>query len=147
MQLKITRNQYKTLILRRRRFRIDIRASYTGRQHELINKYGLWNQELYASEERMKHRLAERATGTETVLQFFHKLWRLMKFKFALHIKVKHLIQGRRIYCADIMELIDAENEVRGCADNLISYLTLAETFDGREIIHEIEEREIPRNE
>jgi hypothetical protein len=133
MEVKISRSQYKTLILRRRRFRIAVRGVYTPEQIAMIDKYHLWNQMLYASEKNMQAALAFEASKS-----FWAKLWSLIKLESSLKIRVKDLIRGKRINCKDLHLLQKAESEVLECAKNVLTYIAVAETFDGRELFFEV---------
>lgn len=146
MEVKIRRSQYKTLVLRRRKYKMEFRATYSEEQVRLIDKYGLWKENLYASKQHMEYALSNKASlqhiegwlrGKNTV-NWWTFIKNLVKLKFAPKIQARHLVKGKRLYCRDIPDLLTAETEVQSCARNLLAYMAMCETFDGREKIYEI---------
>ena len=147
MELKISRHQYKSLVLRRRRYRMEFRATYTDEQIGLINKYGLWRENLYASKQHMEYALSNKASlqaidgwlrGKDVQVSWWTFLKNLVKLRFAPKIQARHLFKGKRLYCDDIPDLLEAETQVQSCARNLLGYIAMCETFDGREKVYEI---------
>ena len=135
MEVKISRHQYKSLVLRRRRYRIDIRGTYTKEQLDLIQKYKLKNQHLYTSDKFKQAGLAFEASKS-----MWSKLWSFIKLEWSLKIRVKHMVNGRRIRCKDIGLLLEAERQVLDAAKTLLGYIAACETFDGREMVHQVED-------
>jgi hypothetical protein len=126
---------------------MEFRATYTADQIRLIDKYNLWRENLYASKEHMEYMLSNKASmqaigtwlqGKETEVSWWKFFKNLLLLRFAPKIEARHLINGKRLTCPDIMDLLEAETQVQSCARNLLGYIAMCETFDGREIIYEI---------
>ena len=64
----------------------------------------------------------------------------LVLAKMGLSITVASLQKGHQIMCADLAELLDCENAIVEACKNVRGYLEAAETFDGREIVVDLDE-------
>lgn len=157
IQLLIRRSQYRTFPLRRVKFRVDVRAYLTPESWALVRKYGLRNHIVYGSQSF--YDLDERAVGhidfadalnaagkTFNPLRFlaiFNALWLSAASRFALKVRVKHLLRGKKIKSKDLFEIVGVEDTSIKACKSLHNMLIRAETYDGRELIYNMSEVEI----
>lgn len=113
MQLKLKRSQQmKGLISKSAHFEIGFRVQFTPEEKALIEKYKLGDQVL-----------AEiNLTGEE------NQGW---------HLTCNAAERGSTVSCKSVGALQKAESSIRGGCEQLKTYLAVAETFDGREVVHE----------
>lgn len=144
MQLKLKRSQRKGMtgkII----YHLDVRADIPEEDLDLIRKYKLGKHQVYTSES-----LKALSTGADTALAAGQALGvggvgSTLKgvglgiaSRFAMKITVDDLTQGKSIECKDLLEMLDAEQGVINACENLKTYLQAAESFDGREVVHDI---------
>lgn len=142
MQLKVKRSQRtsglmgKTVV-----FCADIRAEYTDEERANINKYGLGGEVIYNSRAAADHldRMQRQVNGSAGGL--LKGLGSLVLAKMNLNITIASLQQGHHIECKDLSELLECEEAVMAACKNLKGFLEAAATFDGREIIVDLDEQ------
>jgi hypothetical protein len=99
-------------------------------EQALIQKYGLGGLTVYNSAERRQH--AENARAATSRLGM---LAAVAKGHLALQCTVNSLIKGQVVECKTLEEMMAAEEAITDAAHNIKSYLDLASTFDGREVV------------
>lgn len=92
-------------------FNLAVRAEYTPQEQADIRKYQLGGSQVFAAD--IKDKGKERS----------------------VYITVDSLAAGHSIECWNIGELQQIENEVIAACRQLQVYLDVAESFDGREIL------------
>ena len=60
-----------------------------------------------------------------------------------LSVSVASLQKGHEIQCADLAELLECEEAIVGACKNVKNFLHAAETFDGREIVVDLDEEPV----
>ena len=142
MQLKVKRSQRtsglmgKTVV-----FCADIRAEYTDEERANINKYALGGEVIYNSRAAAEHleRMQRQVDGSAKGL--LKGLGSLVLAKMNLNITIASLQQGQHIECKDLSELLECEEAVMNACKNLKGFLEAAATFDGREIVVDLDEQ------
>ncbi len=142
MQLKVKRSQRaagftgNTVM-----FCADIRAEYTPEERANINRYGLGGEVIYNSRAAAEHlnRMERQVDGTAKGL--LKGLGSLMIAKMNLNITIASLQQGHHIECKDLAELLECEEAILSACKNLRGFLEAAATFDGREIVVDVDEQ------
>jgi len=142
MQLKVKRAQKTTgLIGKTVVFCADIRAEYTAEERANINKYALGGEVIYNSRAAAEHleRMERQVDGSARGL--LKGLGSLVLAKMNLNITIASLQQGHHIECKDLSELLECEEAIMNACKNLKGFLEAAATFDGREIIVDLDEQ------
>lgn len=136
MQIKIKRSQTTSgLISKTLKFCSDIRAEYTSEERANINKYGLGGDVIYNSRAATAHREMATAVGPS-----LRALAHMALAEMNLTITIASLQQGHHIECKDLPELLECEEEILNACKGLKTFLQAAETFDGREIVVDLNE-------
>ena len=124
MKLLLHRSHRPGLLGGRIIYRLDVRADLTEDERADIATYGLGGTQLY---QRLE--VAERGRG------LLGMMFRL-RFKAAnLTLSVRDLIEGKRVECADIVEMLALEDQVRQAARTFSLVLNTAARFDGDEVL------------
>jgi hypothetical protein len=142
MQLKVKRSQRsagftgKTIL-----FCADIRAEYTDEERANINKYALGGEVIYNSRAAAEHldRMQRQVDGSGKGL--LKGLGSLVLAKMNLNVTIASLQQGQHIECKDLGELLECEEAIMSACKNLKGFLEAAATFDGREIVVDLDEQ------
>lgn len=134
MQLKIRRSQRPAVIGGRPVFILNVIADLTAEEGALLDRYKLWNEVVYVSGEAAGN-MARAVGGNVGAIggMLADKLSKKL-------LTIKSLTSGEQIECKDIGELIEMEEQIRGACANLKRYLAIAESFDGREEVLELDE-------
>ncbi|MBV9570748.1 MAG: hypothetical protein JO056_05865 [Alphaproteobacteria bacterium] len=143
MQLKIQRSQRASgLVSKSVMFCVDARIHLTAEERDNIQKYRLGSQVLYSSEAAKRH--AEAASGEhyESGKSWMRGIYHAAAARMALSITVDSLQRGQRIECKDLNEVLDAEEALKEACQSLRTYLLLAQTFDGGELVWDYTEME-----
>ncbi|MCF6200306.1 MAG: hypothetical protein L3J67_13130 [Hyphomicrobiaceae bacterium] len=155
--LLIRRSQYRTFPLYRVMFRLDVRAYISPESWGLIRKYRLKNLVIYGSQsfDDLNHRAIANLDFTDTlnksgmpfnplrIFSIFNALRLSTAARFALNIRVKHLVRGKKVKSKNLFEVAEAERVAIKACKSLHNMLILAETYDGREVIYKMSEVEI----
>jgi hypothetical protein len=157
MQLKIRRSQRLGGVLGNTAiFCVEARAEFTHEEQFNIRKYKLGGKIVYNSKTFEKHTVAVAAGPGRTDFDIttgaglgraaggiakhaFHALAAHM----SLVITIDSLQQGQRIECKDLDEVLAAEEALHNSCQAIRTYLDLAATFDGREVVVDYSE-EVP---
>lgn len=123
-------------------FMPDMRAEYTEKERETINKYNLGGEVICNSADAQKHleEASNRLSDGKLVGGFVSIAMARMK----LNITILSLKEGVHIECKDLAELLEAEKTSREACQNLVSYLHVAQSFDGRVDVVEIQTLPVP---
>lgn len=141
MQLKVKRSQRTSGLMGKTvLFCADIRAEYTPEERTNINKYSLGGEVIYNSRAAAEHldRMGRQVDGSAKGL--LKGLGSLVLAKMNLNITIASLQQGHHIECKDLSELLECEDAICGACKNLKDFLAAAATFDGREIVVDLDE-------
>ena len=141
MQLKVKRSQRTSGLMGRNvLFCADIRAEYTEEERANINKYSLGGDVIYNSRAATEHleRMGRQVNGT--AMGLLKGLGSLALSKMNLNVTIASLQQGHHIECKDLGELLECEDAILTACKGIKVFLAAAETFDGREIIVDVDE-------
>jgi len=137
MQIKIKRSQTTSgMISKTLKFCAEIRAEYTPEERANINKYGLGGDVIYDSKKATQHREMAVAVGPS-----LRALAHMALAQMNLTITIASLQQGHHIECKDLGELLECEEAIMNACKNLKGFLEAAATFDGREIVVDLDEQ------
>jgi len=137
MQLLIKRGQQQTgLISSKISFTMTIRAQYTDEERALINKHSLGGSIIYDSTATQGY--LDRAGSSQSALR---TAGFLALAKMGLSVSIASLQKGHQIQCPDLAELLECENAIVEACKNVKNFLAAAETFDGREIVVDLDEK------
>lgn len=126
MKLLLRRDQKPAMVLGSPTFTLDVRAEITPEEKAAIDKYKLGNALLYMRNPNVPDVDRQTLSGLASIVK-----WRLTN----LTVTVKDLIQGKRIECKDIMEMLGAEDQIREAAQNFKAVLQAAAGFGGEEVV------------
>ena len=160
MQLKITRSQRESGILSKTAvFIIDARVQLTHQEQQCVQRYKLGGLVIYDS--AAKNRMMERSDNARATpgrpIDYQGEVGSMLgsaassmasgvfsatkSLAFAalasmkLSITINSLVQGQRVECKSLDELLGAEEAIMTACQNLKSYIDTASTFDGREVL------------
>jgi hypothetical protein len=141
MQLKLRRSQRSAGILSKSvMFMLDARLDLTAEEAANVKTYKLGDLVVYNSAASRKHlEAAAEAAVRETTGSFLSYVARSTMARLSLTITVDGLVKGQHVECKDLDELIAAENAIRQAAEATHTYLEIAQTFDGREVIYDLD--------
>ena len=101
-----------------------------------MRKYKLGDYVVYNSENSKKHMAAvSDALSTRSLGGLVKGYAHLAMLKLSLNITLKKLVDGTHIECKDMDELVGAQAAIESAAERAKSFLDIAETFDGREVV------------
>ena len=118
-------------------FILGIRAQYTDEERANINKYNLGGEVIYDSKAAQGH--YENAAAAPTLLR---SLGYAALAKMNLSVSVASLQRGHSIECKDFVELLECEEALVNACKNLRTLIAAATTFDGREIVVDLDEEQ-----
>jgi len=105
-------------------FSLEVRADLTADERASIAKYKLGDTMLYQS-----HEMTDRGSGLLGVAS------RLAFKALTISVSVKDLVNGKKIECKDIVEMLAAEDQIKEAAQTFVQVLHAAATFGGEEVI------------
>jgi len=123
MNLILRRDQRKSL-LGKMVFQLDVYAEIAPDEMEHIKRYRLADTVLYT-----KNELADRGSG------LFGLASRLAFKAMNISVSVGELVQGKRIECKDILEMLAVEEQIKEAAVTFKQVLNAAAHFGGEEAI------------
>ena len=106
-------------------FILDIRAELSEEEMACIKKYKLGSAMLYE-----RDKLADPCSGLLGLLSRFIFRARNMS------LTVDELTSGKTIECKDIVEMLDAEEQLRQACKTFKAILTAAASFGGEEVLN-----------
>jgi hypothetical protein len=123
MNLILRRDQRKSL-LGKMVFQLDVYAEIAAEEMEHIKRYRLADTILYT-----KNELTDRGSGLLGLASRF-------AFKaMNISVSVGELVQGKRIECKDILEMLAVEEQIKEAAVVFRQILRAAAHFGGQESI------------
>ena len=139
MQLVLRRSQKTAgLMTKSVLFCMDARVDLSPEERSSVDKYKLGSQVLYnstAAEAALAKAAAHHAGGS-----FVKSAVNIAMSRLSLSVTVDSLTKGHHIECKDLDELLGAEAAIKSACDNIRTYIDLASTFDGREIVLDLNE-------
>lgn len=120
----LLRRSHRPGLLHKIIYSLDVRAHLSAAERALIAQYGLAGALLY---QRME--LADPGKG------LLGLVFRLGFRTANLSVRVYDLIDGKRIECADIVEMLSMEDQIRKAAHTFSRILAAAAQFDADEIV------------
>lgn len=140
MQLKLKRSQRLGGVLGGTYFfMLDARADLTETEKAAVTKYKLASMTLYSSE-AAKGQVAKFESSMDSG-SYLKAFARAAMSRLSLNITIGSLMNGHHIECKDLGELLGAEEAVMDGCKAFLGYLKLAETFDGREVVIDINDQ------
>jgi len=116
-------------------FILGIRAEYTPEERANINQYNLGGEIIYDSKATQQY--LERATSAPTL----KAIGLVALAKMNLTVTIASLQKGHTIECKDLAELLECEDAICTACKNVKTFLQAAATFDGREIVVDLDEQ------
>lgn len=108
-------------------FVLDVRARLSPEEQGFVTKYKFGSEILYA-----KEGLADKMANSGLIGQLFSHF----TAKARGHVyTINDLVKGRAIVCKDILEMLEAEEQVRRAADTFCNILLACHGFGGEEVI------------
>jgi hypothetical protein len=141
MQLKIKRSQRRGGMLGKLVFVLDVVADYTAEEKDNINKYNLGTEVIYNSQAAKQHLDRMQKHIDQGGIGLLKGVGSLVLASMNLNISIASLGLGHHIECKDLAELLDAEKTIIEACTNVKTYLQAAATFDGREILVDLDEQ------
>ena len=137
MLLKLNRSQRTSGIMSKTvMFMLDARLELNAEEAASVRKYALGGQVIYNSAAARKHlEAADPDRYEDTALGTARFFTRLAMAKLSLNITIDGLTKGQHIECKDLDELLGAEEALKQACRSALSYLDIAKTFDGGEIV------------
>lgn len=136
MQLKLKRSQREGGVVSKSVvFCLDARAEFSAAERRNIDRYKLGKTVIYNSEATKSHLANYDKKGAGVA-----GLASLALASVSLNITIESLQRGQHIECKTMEELLDAEERLLEACKNLKSYLDIATTFDGREVLFTFED-------
>lgn len=136
MQLKLKRSQREGGVVSKSVvFCLDARAEFSTVERRNIDRYKLGKTVIYNSEASKRHlaNFDKKGAGVGGLTS-------LALASMSLNITIESLQRGQHIECKTMEELLDAEERLLEACKNLKSYLDIAATFDGREVLFTFED-------
>lgn len=108
-------------------FVLDVRTRLTPEEQGFVTKYKFGKEVLYS-----KAGLAEKVAAKN----LFQQILSLIFAKARGHVyTINDLVRGRTIVCNDILEMLDAEEQIQNAADGFSKILLACHHFGGEEAI------------
>ena len=123
MKLLLTRDQRSALIGSRPVFTLVVRADLDPTDRSAIDKYKLADTELYAS-----HEISGGSGLLGLASRFAYKA-------MSITVTVKDLVNGKKIECKDIVEMLAGEEQIKEAARTVAQVLAAASQFGGEEVV------------
>jgi hypothetical protein len=123
MKLLLRRNE-RASALGRPIFMLDVRAELSDEERAWITKFRLGSVQLYAKKARPD---IDASVGGIGLLLLHHAM--------NITVSVNDLVNGKRVECKDIMEMLAAEDQVKEAAKAFGAVLKAASQFGGEEVV------------
>lgn len=123
MKLLLRRDQ-RSGLLGKVVFAIDVRADLSAEEKASIRKYKLGETVLYAS-----HEMTDRGSGLLGLAS------RLAFKALTISVSINDLVEGKRVECKDIVEMVAVEGQIREAARTFKDVLETAAHFGGEEVL------------
>ena len=123
MRLLLRRDQRSAVLGSRPVFTLVVRADLASSERAQIEKYKLSDTELYASHD---------ISGGSGLLGLASRAaYRAM----TINVTVKDLVNGKKIECKDIVEMLAVEEQIKEAARTFAQVLAAAAQFGGEEVV------------
>lgn len=120
----ILRRDQRASLLGKVIFQLDVRAEISSEEKASIQRYRLGDAVLYSKSE-----LADRGSGLLGLAS------RLAFNAMNISVSVSELINGKRVECKDIVEMLAVEEQIKEAALTFKQVLNAAVHFGGEEIV------------
>ncbi|MDP3077496.1 hypothetical protein [Bradyrhizobium sp.] len=120
----ILRRDQRASLLGKVIFQLDVRAEITQEQMTSIQRYRLGDAVLYSKSE-----LVDRGSGLLGLAS------RLAFNAMNISVSVSDLINGKRVECKDIVEMLAVEEQIKEAALTFKQVLNAAVHFGGEEVV------------
>jgi hypothetical protein len=122
MRLLLRRNQ-RSGMLGKVIFSLEVRADISAEERAAVSKYRLGDAMLYQSHD------IQGGSGLLGVAS------RLAYKAITINVSVNDLVNGKKIECKDIVEMLAVEDQIREAAATFVQVLRAAATFGGEEAV------------
>jgi hypothetical protein len=126
MELLLSKSQ-KANMLGTVTFTLNIKTRLSDEEQSLVKKYKMGKEIIY--EKLPVGAIASSMGGVAGAITAITA--KALKLTFS----VDDLLKGRSIECKDILDMISAEQQIRGAADGLWGILQASKHFEGEEVI------------
>jgi hypothetical protein len=117
-------------------FALDARIRTTAEEQALIKRYKLGKEIVYASEEARRHDAAKvNAASRGGLGGLAQAVVSAGMTALSLQCTIDSLAAGQHIECANLPELLSAEEAIIQACTNAKSFLEAATAFDGTELV------------
>jgi hypothetical protein len=123
MKLLVRRNQ-RSGLLGKMIFTLEVRADLSQEERGAIDKYKLGDSVLYE-----KNTIIDPGTGLLGLAS------RLAFKAMNMSVSVKDLVNGKKLECKDIVEMLAVEDQIREAGKTFNAVLKAALNFGGEEVI------------
>jgi hypothetical protein len=120
----ILRRDQRSSLLGKMIFQLDVRAEISQQEMTSIQRYRLGDTVLYSKSE-----MVERGSGLLGLAS------RLAFNAMNISVSVSELINGKRVECKDIVEMLAVEEQIKEAALTFKQVLNAAVHFGGEEVI------------
>ena len=124
MKLLLRRSERST-VLGKPMYVLEMRAQLSEEERGWIQKYKFGPSFLYTKKGK--------PTGDTNTLAGIGQ--NLLHYAMDLTVSVNDLVNGKKIECKDIMEMLAVEGQIREAAQNFANVLQAASQFGGEEVI------------
>ena len=124
MKLLLRRSERST-VLGKPVYVLEMRAELSAEEKGRIDKYKFGPSLLY-SKKGKPNANADTLAGVGQIL---------LHYAMDLTVSVNDLVNGKKIECKDIMEMLAVEAQIREAAQNFANVLRAASQFGGEEVI------------
>ncbi len=128
MKLLIRRNQKSGIIRRGIAFTIDVRAELSPEMLALVKKYKMGKEILFYKEKVDLSDYWLLGPFRQLIKALAARLWNIK-------ITVNDLVKGKHMECKDILEMLEAEDQIREASALFKHILESAAHFGGEEVI------------
>lgn len=126
MELLLSKSQ-KSSMMGNVSFVLNIRTKLNDEEQALVKKYKMGTEIVY---EKLPITSMVGSMGA-----FTGALAAITAKALKLVFTVNDLVKGRTVECKDILDMIAAEEQIRGAADNFYALLVASKTFEGEEVV------------
>jgi hypothetical protein len=123
MKLLVRRNQ-RSGLLGKMIFTLEVRADLSPEERNAIDKYKLGDSVLYE-----KNTIIDPGAGLLGLAS------RLAFKAMNMSVSVKDLVNGKKLECKDIVEMLAVEDQIREAGKTFNAVLKAAQHFGGEEVV------------
>lgn len=108
-------------------FILHVRTALSSQEEDYVRTYRLGNTIVY-EKKSVTDKLAESGVFKELLTKIFARASGRM-------FTVNDLVRGRKVECKDIVEMLDAEEQIKEASDVFHNILMTCQRFGGEEVI------------